>query len=95
MKIVSAKYTNQDNTNILVNGQHPVPVALGNRYYHRVLDWVEQGGTIEAADPPPDPPTNSERIDLAGPILMAFLKAYADREGITLQQIKNAVIAEM
>jgi hypothetical protein len=39
--------------------------------------------------------TNEELIDQAGPVLVAFIKAFAKREGLTLAQVKAAIIAEM
>lgn len=44
---------------------------------------------------PPAPPTNDELIDLAGPVMVAFLRAYAQREGLTLRQVRDAIIAEL
>jgi len=94
MNIESVKLT-QDQLNYIavVNGRaHTIPIIEGNRHYKLVQEWIAQGGTVDPADPPI---TNAELVDLAGPVLVAFLKAYAQREGITLAQLKNAIVAEM
>ena len=79
----------------LVNGRYTVPDNPDNRYYQFVQDWIDEGNTPEPADPPPTAPTNQELIDMAGPVLVAFLRAYAQREGLTLQQVRDAIVANM
>jgi hypothetical protein len=54
------------------------------------------GGTWDGADfgpvpAAPPPPTADEEIDRAGAIFLAFLKAYAEREGLTLAQVRDAI----
>jgi len=57
MNITSAKYTtslgSDDNSNIKVtiDGQEMfVPLDPANRHYQAILEWVEDGNTIEDAD---------------------------------------------
>ena len=58
MNITSAKYYKSpdmtgDATTIkaTIDGQELfVPICVGNRHYKAILDWVEDGNTIEAAD---------------------------------------------
>lgn len=63
--------------------------------YKIIKAWLDAGGVIEPMIPEPAEPTNDELIDLAGPVLVAFIKAFAKREGLTMQQIKAAILAEM
>lgn len=58
------------------------------------------GGTWDGTDfgpvpAPPPPPSADARIDHAGDIFIAFLKAYAEREGLTLAQVRDAIKSKM
>ena len=48
-----------------------------------------------AAWSPPPPPTGDERIDMMGPVMVAFLKVYARDRGLTERQVRDAIIAEL
>ena len=72
-----------------------IPDSTGNRHWNEYLEWVAEGNTADPVDTPLPPPTNDELIDMAGTVLVAFLRAYAKREGLTMKQIKSAIIAEM
>lgn len=78
----------------LVNGYYHVRDSE-NKNANRIRAWEAAGGVIEPADPPPTPPTDAELIDMAGPVLVAFIKAWARHQDIPLAQIKNAIVAEM
>ena len=95
MEITTVKWATPDQRDVIVNGQYFVPQDADNRHWLKVLAWQGEGNAIEASDPEPPAPTNAELVDMAGPVLIAFLKAYAEREGLTLAQIKNAIVAKM
>lgn len=65
---------------------------LRDAFYKR---WIADGKPVEPADPPPPPPTADQKIDRAGEIFLAFLKAYAQREGLTLAQVRDAIKANL
>ena len=55
MNITKAKYIQTYNTNISVNAtingiDLAVPMDTDNRHYQAILEWVDAGNTIEAAD---------------------------------------------
>jgi len=55
MNITKAKYIQNYNTNISVNAtingiDLAVPMDTDNRHYQAILEWVDAGNTIEAAD---------------------------------------------
>ena len=57
MIIENAKYTKDIITgensaiNCIAGGKHfSVPLVVGNRHYDAILEWVEDGNTIEDAD---------------------------------------------
>ena len=53
MNITSAKYESSDNIIIkaTIDGQEmSVPLDPANRHYQAILEWVEDGNTIEDAD---------------------------------------------
>lgn len=72
-----------------------VPQNIDNRHARHVQKWIDAGGTVDPVDPPPAPPTQDEEIDQMQAVFIAFLKAYAQREGVTLQQIRTAIKAQM
>ena len=92
--IIYAKYAAQDNFGVLVRYEDGTEAGMPVND-REIKEFLADGNTIEPADPPLPPPTNEELIDMAGPVLVAFLKAFAKREGLTLQQIKAAIVAEM
>lgn len=47
----------------------------------------------EAAEAARDP--DEEEIDQMGRIFLAFLRAYADREGVTMSQVRTAIKAHL
>lgn len=93
--INTVKWTSPDHSGVVVNGIYFVPNDDNNRYWDLVLAWINEGNFIQPEDPPPPPPTNEELVEMAGPILTAFFKAYAQREGITLIQLRDAIVAKM
>lgn len=95
MKITSIKYANSEHTAIIINGIEQVPYPVKTWHIRAIQKWLDEGNTIFPEDPPIPPLTNEQLIDLAGPVLIAFIKAFAKREGVSLQQIKNAILAEM
>lgn len=99
MNIESAKYTSEGNVAVVINGTvHNVPAVDGNRHYKILMEWVAEDpevNIIDPADPEPALPTDDEKIDSIDPILFAFLKAYAKREGVTMAQLKTAIKAEL
>tara|TARA_R100000353_G_C6410785_1_gene170345 strand:- start:43 stop:213 length:171 start_codon:yes stop_codon:yes gene_type:complete len=56
MNITSVKYTSCEDTknNALtanIDGiKMLVPIKVGNRHYDAILEWVDEGNSIEAAD---------------------------------------------
>ena len=57
MNITSAKYIDAENTGVnqgikaTIDGQEmSVPLDSANRHYQAILEWVEDGNTIEEAD---------------------------------------------
>mgnify|MGYP003646711061 CR=1 FL=1 len=55
MNIESAKYIAYDGNNTSVNAviegvQYAIPMNTANRHYQAILEWVEDGNTIEDAD---------------------------------------------
>ena len=55
MNITKAKYIQNYNTNISVNAtingiDLAVPMDTDNRHYQAILEWVDEGNTIEGAD---------------------------------------------
>ncbi len=78
-----------------------VPPDPANRHYQEIQRRaalpVEDPEHIDIlpADPPPPPPTTDQKIDRAGEIFLAFLKAYAQREGLTLAQVRDAIKANL
>ena len=93
--INTVKWASPEHGGVIVNDQYFVPNDTNNRHWVKVEAWVNEGNFITPEDPAPPPPTNQELVDMAGPVLLAFLKAYAAREGLTLAQIRNAVVAQM
>lgn len=51
------RYANKDNT-MITDGELNIPIAPGNRHYTMVMEWVAEGNTIAAYEPPPT--TNSD-----------------------------------
>lgn len=96
MNIISARYGEDDHSIEVVtdSGTYSVPASGSNRHYRMLMEWVAEGNTIAPYVAPPVP-TNAELVDMAGPVLVAFLKAYAEREGLTLAQIRDAIVAKM
>jgi hypothetical protein len=99
LTIISATY--QENGSVKVNfaigddgRERWISIREGQDGWDYLQEWVADGNSI---DPyvPPVPLTNEELIDMAGEVMTAFLKAYANREGLTLQQIRDAILAEM
>ena len=94
--MISAKYISEDMVKVIINNiTRFVPVTEDNADYRKLMQWVARGNTIEPADPEPTPPTNAELVDALNPIVRAFFKVYAQREGVTMQQLKNAIVQEM
>ena len=56
MRIDSARYRNDIDgnpsiINLIIDGQDmTVPIDPANRHYQAILEWVEEGNTIEDAD---------------------------------------------
>tara|TARA_R110000765_G_scaffold26272_1_gene64230 strand:- start:371 stop:544 length:174 start_codon:yes stop_codon:yes gene_type:complete len=57
MNITSAKYIDAENTGVnqgikaTIDGQEmSVPLDTANRHYQAILEWVEDGNTIEDTD---------------------------------------------
>ncbi len=57
MNITNAKYIDAENTGVnqgikaTIDGQEmSVPLDTANRHYQAILEWVEDGNTIEDAD---------------------------------------------
>ena len=66
MSIQSAK-PNQDGSGFIVTlldgtEQH-VPNDLKNRHRQLLQEWLDDGNTLDSADPSPPPPTNDEIYD--------------------------------
>ena len=78
----------------LVNDKYSVPNDTGNRHFQLIQEWVASGNVPTPYTPKPEP-TNAELVDMAGPVLVAFIKAYAKREGLTLVQVRDAIVGEM
>ncbi len=95
MDILTVQWTNSKHEAVIVNDGFIVPRLRNNRHWILVEAWVDEGNAIESELPDAPPPTNEELVGMAGPILTAFLKVYAQREGVTLTQIRDAIIARM
>jgi len=58
--IESAQYTNEEQTSVSVTYDDgkilSVPVAQGNRHYQELMEWLEQGNTIQSYVAPTPPP---------------------------------------
>lgn len=100
MIITSVKWSSAARDAVLVNGTITIPYPIEPindpteiPTIADVDNWA-QTNTIEAEDPVPTY-TNAELVDLAGPVVVAFIKAYAQREGVSLQQIRDAIVAQM
>ena len=52
MKIQTAKYMDEEQTSVQVNGTMSVPVSQDNRHWREVQEWVDEGNTIEAYQGP-------------------------------------------
>jgi hypothetical protein len=72
-----------------------IPNDPRNRDWREYQDWIAEGNTPLPIDPPPPPPTAAEKIDSAGEILNAFLKVYAQRESLTLAQVRDVIKAQL
>jgi hypothetical protein len=92
--INSAEYTESGVVLVNYNEDRSILIDPGHDGWDKLQEWVAEGNEIAPYVPPPEP-TNEELIDMAGPVLVAFIKAYAKREGLTLAQVRNALIAEM
>ncbi len=97
MNISQAKWQDADETALdaTIDGKAISGIRAGSQFWRRVQDWIGDGNTPAPADPPPPPPSADERIDRAGDIFTAFLKAYAAREGLTLAQVRDAIKAQL
>ena len=95
MEISTVQWANAQHDAVIVNGQYHVPVITDNRHWVAVEQWINGGNMIASELPEPPPPTNAELVEMAGPVLLAFIKAYAQREGLTLAQVRDAIVANM
>lgn len=93
--INTVKWTSPAHIGVVVNNQYFVENDPDSRNWMLVQEWVNSGNFITPEDPPPPPPTNEELVEMAGPVLIAFIKAYAQREGLTLIQVRDAIVAKM
>ena len=56
MNIESAQYVKNDNDQnacikcVIDGAIHAVPINIENRHYQAILEWVEDGNTIQEAD---------------------------------------------
>ena len=106
MTIQSAK-PNQDSTVFIVtltNGTVlSVPDDLANRHRQLLQEWLDDGNTLDSADPLPSPPTNDEIYDHViqkEKVLKAYVLAVNDGSivpgsNMTNAQLKAAVKAKM
>ena len=89
----------------LLTGRAPwpeqIPAAAGNADYDEIQRRAAlppedpEHIDILPADPPPPTPTADQKIDRVGEVFLAFLKAYAQREGMTLAQVRDAIKANL
>jgi hypothetical protein len=65
MNITSAKYDLRGYVTATAGGTKVSGIHPASRHWKHIQKWVDDGNTIEAADPPPDPLTTDELYDLA------------------------------
>lgn len=97
MQIQSVQ-ANEDNSswNVVLNdGQVlTVPQTQSNRHALEVQKWINNGGVVIQHESPPEP-TEDDEIDKMGRIFLGFLRAYADREGLTMHQVRTRIKAHL
>jgi hypothetical protein len=104
--IISAK-PNQDATGFIVTLDSGdvlnVPDDLANRHRQLLQEWLDDGNTLDPADPVPPPPTNDEIYDqviqnqkvLKGYVLAVNDGSIVPGSNMTGAQLKTAVKAKM